>query len=78
MSVYLFGYLTDDFFGRVLVARTDLTVGGLAEQLTAWGPAPERHGPFTVTNEVGSPLDPGITIGEAGLHNGDIFTVNRE
>jgi hypothetical protein len=77
MRMYLFGYLTDDFFGRVIVAPADLTVRSLADQLTAWGPTPERRGSVTVTNEVGVALDPALTIGEAGFRNGDIFTVDH-
>ena len=42
MLVYLFGYLADDFFGRVLVVPSGHTVGQLARQLIAWGPTPER------------------------------------
>ena len=74
--VYLFGYLTDDFFGRVLVVPHDHTVGQLARQLIAWGPTPERVGRFSVTNESGAALDPVMTIEQAGLGNGDIFTVD--
>ncbi len=33
--------------------------------------------PVTVTNEAGEVLDPTMTIAEAGLGNGDIFTVDR-
>ena len=75
MRVYLFGYLTDDFFGRVLVAPTTQSVGRLAQQLAAWGPALGQTGSFIVTNEAGVVLDQKLTIGEAGLGNGDIFTV---
>jgi hypothetical protein len=74
---YLFGYLTDDFFGRVIVAGADQRVGGLAEQLTAWGVPGDRHGALTVTNEAGAVLDPTMTITQAGLGNGDTFTVDR-
>jgi hypothetical protein len=73
--VYLFGYLTDDFFGRVLVVPNDHTVAQLALQLIAWGPTPERVGRFMVTNETGETLDPVMTIDQVGLGNGDIFTV---
>lgn len=55
----------------------DQRVRGLAEQLTAWGVPDDRHGPVTVTNEAGEVLDPTMTITEAGLGNGDIFTVDR-
>ena len=73
--MYLFGYLADDFFGRVLVVPPDQTVGQLARQLIAWGPTPERIGRFTVTNETGAVLDPVMTLDQAGLSNGDLFTV---
>jgi hypothetical protein len=75
MVRYLFGFLHDDFFGRLVVTPDDQTVAGLAAQLTAWGPAPERAGRCAVTNEAGDVLDPHLTIAEAGLGNGDIFTV---
>jgi hypothetical protein len=75
--VYLFGYLSDDFFGRVIVTPDDRTVAQLAAQLTAWGSTPGRPGPVTVVNEAGHQLDSGLTIAEAGLDNGAIFTVVR-
>ena len=74
--MYLFGYLADDFFGRVLVVPSDHTIAQLARQLIAWGPTPERVGRFSVTNESGAALDPVMTIDQAGLSNGDIFTVD--
>jgi hypothetical protein len=76
IRVYLFGYLADDFFGRVLVVPSENTVGQLARQLIAWGPTPERIGRFSVTNEAGAALDPMMTIDQAGLGNGDLFTVD--
>jgi hypothetical protein len=76
--VYLFGYLSDDFFGRVVVTPNDRTVAQLAAQLTAWGSTPCRPRPATVVNEAGHQLDTGLSIGEAGLRNGDIFTVVRD
>jgi len=75
MVVYLFGYLSDDFVGRVLVAPADQTVGRLAEQLVSWGWNPERRDRYRVTNEAGTVLNPALTIAQAGLSNGDIFTV---
>jgi len=50
----------------------------LAAQLTAWGSTPGRSGPATVVNEAGDQLEAGLTIAEAGLGNGDIFTVVRD
>ena len=78
MIVYLFGYLSDDFFGRVIVSPNDRTVAQLAAQLTAWGSTPGRTGPATVVNEAGHQIETGLTIAEAGLGNGDIFTVVRD
>lgn len=77
MATYLFGYLTDDFFGRVVVASSGQTVAQLAEQLTAWSWSPEAESPFVVTNEAGDELDPDVILADAGLANGDIFTVRR-
>lgn len=77
MIVYLFGYMSDDFVGRVLVAPTEQTVGRLAEQLVSWGLNPERRDRYRVMNEGGTVLDPALTIAQAGLSNGDIFTVER-
>jgi hypothetical protein len=77
VRVYLFGYASDDFCGRVVVTPNERTVAHLADQLVAWGPAPERDGSLTVRNEVGDILDPASTIAQAGLGHGDIFTVER-
>ena len=75
--VYLFGFLNDDFFRRVLITPADQTVGRLAEQLVAWSWNPEAHDRNRVTNEAGIVLDPELTIAQAGLTNGDLFTVER-
>ena len=78
MRVYLFGYAQEDFFGRVVVAPAERTIGELAAQLGAWGPdRGPTHDGRTVTNEAGEILDPALTIQEAGLGNGDIFAVAR-
>ncbi|HEV7419682.1 MAG TPA: hypothetical protein VGO30_07530 [Mycobacterium sp.] len=77
MAVYLFGYASDDFVGRVIVTPSGRTVAQLADQLVSWGLAPERRAFVTVHNEAGDQLDPMATIAEAGLRNGDIFTVGR-
>jgi hypothetical protein len=74
-SVYLFGYLEDDYLGRVIVAPDELTVGELAVQLSAW--SYERGLPVGVTNEAGDELDLREPIHSVGLGNGDIFTVRR-
>ena len=75
MRVYLFGFLDDDFFGRVVVTPTEQTVATLAAQLAAWGPTPGQDRPVSVTDESGVVLDPAATVAEAGPGNGDIFTV---
>jgi hypothetical protein len=77
MRVYLFGFASDDFVGRVLVTPDERTVAQLAAQLVAWGLAPERGGFVTVRNEAGDVLDPAATIAQAGLGNGDIIKVER-
>lgn len=77
MRIYLFGYASDDFVGRVIVTPDERTVDQLARQLVAWGLAPEREGGMTVRNESGAILEPADTIAAAGLRNGDIFTVER-
>ena len=74
--VYLFGFMSDDFLGRVLVTPSEQTVGSLAEQLVSWGWNPERRARYRVLNEAGTVLDPALTIAQAGLSNGDIFTVD--
>jgi hypothetical protein len=77
MRVYLFGFASDDFLGRVIVTPDERTVAQLAGQLVAWGLAPESSGSITVCNEAGDILDPAATIAQAGLGNGDIFKVER-
>jgi hypothetical protein len=77
MRVYLFGFASDDFLGRVIVTPDQRTVAQLADQLVAWGLAPERDASLTVRNEAGDILDPAATISAAGLGNGDIFKVER-
>jgi hypothetical protein len=74
-SVYLFGYLEDDFLGRVLVTSDEVTIESLAIQLSAW--SEERGTPVVVTNEAGEQLDLQLPVDAAGLNNGDIFTVLR-
>src|SRR6476646_8237008 len=69
MRVYLFGFASDDFLGRVIVTPDERTVAQLAGQLAAWGLAPERGGSVTVRNEAGDILDPAATIAQAGLGN---------
>jgi K+-transporting ATPase c subunit len=75
--MYVFAYLADDAYPKTLVAPANQTVTELAEQLVAWSTTPEDRGPFTVTNESGSVLDPDATLTGAGLGNGDIVNVER-
>jgi hypothetical protein len=77
VRIYLFGYASDDFLARVVVTPDERTVAQLADQLVAWGLAPERGGWLAVRNEIGDLLDPDSTIAAAGLGNGDIFAVER-
>ena len=77
MRVYLFGFASDDFVGRVIVTPNERTVAELGRQLVAWGLAPERQESMAVRNESGEILKPADTIAQAGLNNGDIFTVER-
>jgi hypothetical protein len=43
----------------------------------SWGWNPERRVRYRVMNEAGTVLNPTLTIAQAGLSNGDIFTVER-
>ena len=61
----------------MIVTPNERTVAELAMQLVAWGLGPERGGSVAVRNETGDVLDPASTIAQAGLTNGDIFTVDR-
>jgi hypothetical protein len=74
-NILLFGYLEDDYLGRVLVTSDDVTIESLAAQLSAW--SEERGTPVAVTNEAGDELDLQAPIYAAGLSDGDIFTVRR-
>jgi hypothetical protein len=76
--VYLFGYLSDDFFGRVILTPDDRTVAQLEAQLTAWGSRFGQPGTSVVVDEAGQQLETELTIAEAGLRNGSIFTVLRD
>ena len=77
MRVYLFGFASDDFLGRVILTPDHRTVAQLAGQLVAWSLAPERSASLLVRNEAGDILDPDATITQAGLTNGDIFRVEQ-
>jgi hypothetical protein len=78
MLVPLFGFLEDDYLGRVIVASSRQTVAQLALQLRAWGDGVPVPADCEVINEAGEVLDPGWTIGTAGLCGGDMFTVRAQ
>lgn len=75
-TVYLFGYLEDDYLGRLIMASDELSVSQLAAQLSAW--SYERGTPVAVTNEAGDRLHLDASIRSAGLGDGDLFTVRRD
>ena len=77
MVVHLFGHLQGDVVVRVVFIDTDQTVVALANQLQAWGPElyPHPIRAATVRNEGGMVLEPAATLTQAGLHAGDIFSV---
>jgi hypothetical protein len=74
--IYVFGYLDDDFYGRVIVTSEQQTVAGLATQLEAWGPTPATGQPVIVRDESGTELDPARTVADSCLGNGAIFRVS--
>jgi len=76
VRVYLFGYLEDDFLGRVMVVPEEMPVGVLAAQLSAWS-AEDGGATVDVIDEAGATLDLGASVAAAGLGNGHIFTVRR-
>ena len=77
MLVHLFGHLQGDVVLRVVFIDTGQTVETLANQLQAWGPElyPHPITAATVRNEGGMVLEPAATLTQAGLHAGDIFSV---
>jgi hypothetical protein len=80
MLIHLYGFLEDDFLGRVIVVDNDRPVGVIADQLQAWGPDlhPRRIPAATVTNEYGDVLDPTSSLIDVGLIAGDIFHVGGD
>ena len=80
MLVHLYGFLQDDFVGRVIIVDDSQPVGTLATQLQAWGPDlyPTRSiHDAGVTNEQGALLDPSATILDSGLTRGALFRVGE-
>lgn len=75
MLVPLFGFLEDDYLGRVVIAPSGQTVAQLALQLRAWADGPPPAGAWEVTDEAGGVLDPASTLEQAGLTAGDLFRV---
>jgi hypothetical protein len=75
--INLFGFLDGDFVGRMVVADTEQTVQGLADQLHAWASRPRSPALAmpTVTDASGVALDPTSTLAAAGLSAGDLFHV---
>jgi hypothetical protein len=75
--VHLFGHLEGDVVLRVVFIDTGQTVEALANQLQAWGPELYPHSvpAATVRNEGGIVLELAATLTQAGLHAGDIFSV---
>lgn len=75
MLINLYGFLEDDFVGRVIIVDGKRTVSNLATQLLGWGSdlyPSTVHDP-QITNEQGAVLDPGATILESGLTSGALF-----
>jgi hypothetical protein len=75
MLVHLFGFLDDDFLGRVIVTPSDATVTQLARQLRTWSDGLSPADACEVTDEAGNVLDPAWSVEKAGLRPGDLFTV---
>ena len=77
MRVYLFGFASDDFFGRVIVTPDERTVAQLA---ASWWPGawrPSGAGPSRCATRQATSSIPTRPSPQAGLGNGDIFTVER-
>jgi hypothetical protein len=75
MLVPLFGFLEDDYLGRVIVTPSNQTIGQLALQLRAWSDGLPGAGACEVTDEAGDVLDPAWTVERAGLTGGGLFRV---
>ena len=78
MLVHLYGFLQDDFVGRLIIVDDGQPVGTLSTQLQAWGPdlypaASIRDA--KITNEQGTLLNPSATILDSGLTPGALFHV---
>jgi hypothetical protein len=75
--IHLFGHLQGDFVLRVVFIDDRQSVEALANQLQAWGPDlyPRPIPAATIRNEEGIVLEPAATLTRAGLHAGDIFSV---
>ena len=77
MLINLYGFLEDDFVGRLIIVDDSQPVGSLAGQLQAWGPElyPSPIADPHVTNEQGEVLDSTSTILDSGLTPGALFHV---
>ena len=79
MLINLFGFLEDDFVGRLIIVDDSQPVGTLAGQLQAWGPDlyPTPIVDPHIANEQGVVLDCASTIFDSGLSPGALFRVER-
>lgn len=77
MLITLYGFLDEDFLGRVISIDDARTIQELAVQLQSWGPDLYSNSRRTVmlTNEQGVVLDPTSRVSQVGLSAGDIFHV---
>ena len=75
--INLYGFLEDDFVGRLIIVDDSQSVATLATQLQAWGPDlyPSPIRDRRITNEQGTVLDPTSTISNSGLTRGALFHV---
>jgi hypothetical protein len=75
--INLYGFLEDDFVGRLIIVDDGQPVAALVTQLQAWGPDlyPTAIRDPYVTNEQGAVLDTTSTILDSGLSPGALFRV---
>jgi hypothetical protein len=74
--VHLYGFLQEDFVGRLIIVDDNQPVGALARQLQAWGPdlyPTTSIRDANISNERGALLDPSATILDSGLTPGALF-----
>jgi hypothetical protein len=75
--INLYGFLDDDFVGRLIIVDDGQSVATLATQLQAWGPDlyPSPIRDPHITNEQGAVLNATLTILDCGLTPGALFHV---